>query len=72
MAIRGELDKLRYLRDIDAHQLDLTALPDARRRRLARVGRRSTNQALARQDPDRRFPVLLVVEFVSSSGVMRR
>lgn len=34
MAIRGELDKLRYLRDIDAHQLNLSTLPDARRRRL--------------------------------------
>lgn len=59
MAIRGELDKLRYLRGIDAHALDLSSLPDARRRRLASVGRRATNQALARRDIDKRYPVLL-------------
>ncbi len=59
MAIRGELDKLRYLRGIDAHRLDLSSLPDARRRRLAGVGRRATNQALARREADKRYPVLL-------------
>ena len=59
MAIRGELDKLRYLRGIDAHRLELSSLPDARRRRLAGVGRRATNQALARREADKRYPVLL-------------
>jgi hypothetical protein len=59
MAIRGELDKLRFLRGLDAHRLDLSALPDARRRRLAGVGRRATGQALARREPEKRFPVLL-------------
>jgi len=59
MAIRGELDKLRFLRGLDAHRLDLSALPDARRRRLAGVGRRATGQALARRDEEKRFPVLL-------------
>lgn len=37
----------------------VAALPDARRRRLAGIGRRSTNQALARRDDDKKFPVLL-------------
>jgi hypothetical protein len=50
MAIRGELDKLRFLRGLDAYRIDLSCLPDARRRRLAGVGRRATNQALARRD----------------------
>ncbi|SDG69828.1 Transposase and inactivated derivatives, TnpA family [Lentzea fradiae] len=59
MAIRGELDKLRYLRGLDAHRLDLSGLPEARRRRLAGVGRRASNQALARRGEDTRFPVLL-------------
>lgn len=59
MAIRAELDKLRFLRDVDAHQLDLSMLPDVRRRRLAGIGRRATNQALARREPDKRYPVLL-------------
>jgi hypothetical protein len=31
MAIRAELDKLRFLRELDAHQLDLSMLPAARR-----------------------------------------
>lgn len=59
MAIRAELDKLRYLRGLDAHRLDLSMLPAARRRRLAGIGRRSTNQAMARRDEVRRYPVLL-------------
>ncbi|SDP28543.1 Transposase and inactivated derivatives, TnpA family [Actinopolyspora xinjiangensis] len=59
MAIRAELDKLRFLRGLDAHTLDLSMLPEARRRRLAGIGRRSTNQALARRDGDKRYPVLL-------------
>ncbi|MEV5543700.1 Tn3 family transposase [Saccharopolyspora shandongensis] len=59
MSIRAELDKLRYLRDLDAHALDLSMLPGARRRRLAGIGRRATNQALARRDVDKRYPVLL-------------
>lgn len=52
MSIRAELDKLRYLRDLDAHALDLSMLPDARRRRLAGIGRRATNQALTRRELD--------------------
>ncbi|WP_190816460.1 DUF4158 domain-containing protein [Saccharopolyspora pogona] len=59
LSIRAELDKLRYLRDLDAHALDLSTLPGARRRRLAGIGRRATNQALARRDVDKRYPVLL-------------
>jgi hypothetical protein len=60
MAIRGELDKLRFLHGLDAHRIDLSCLPDAlRHRRLAGVGRRAPNQALARRDDDKKFPVLL-------------
>ncbi|MFD0488547.1 transposase [Saccharopolyspora spinosporotrichia] len=59
MSIRAELDKLRYLRDLDAHALDLSTLPGARRRRPAGIGRRATNQALARREVDKRYPVLL-------------
>ncbi len=59
MAIRAELDKLRFLRELDAHQLDMSMLPAARRRRLAGIGRRSRNQALARRDETTRYPVLL-------------
>ena len=53
-AVKAELEKLAYLRRIDAHTLDLSVLPAERRRFLAQVGRRSTAQALARRDADRR------------------
>jgi len=43
-AVKAELDKLAYLRRLDAHTLDLSALPAERRRFLAGVGRRLTAQ----------------------------
>ena len=51
-AVRTSIEKLVYLRVMDAHRLDLSMLPAERRRFLATVGRRSTNQALVRRDPD--------------------
>lgn len=42
-----------------ADRLDLSRLPTGRRRMLAGIGRRSTNQALQRAYVDRRYPVLL-------------
>jgi hypothetical protein len=55
-AVKGELEKLAYLRGMDAHTLDLSVLPAERRRFLAGLGRRLTAQNLARRDPDRRLP----------------
>ena len=40
------MEKLAYLRRLDAHTLDLSVLPAERRRFLAGVGRRLTAQAL--------------------------
>jgi len=57
--IKTELDKLAFLRRLDADTLTLSVLPPARRRFLAQLGRRSIVQALARSDPDRRHPILL-------------
>src|SRR6185312_9385143 len=54
-----ELAKLEFLRVHGADRLDLSALPTGRRRMLAKIGRRSTNQALQRADVDRRHPILL-------------
>jgi hypothetical protein len=68
-AVKGELEKLAFLRRMDAHSLDLSMLPAERRRALAQVGRRSTAQALARRDPDRRYPILLTL--VTQSGDRR-
>lgn len=57
-AVKTGIEKLVYLRGMDAHRLDLSMLPTERRRFLATVGRRSSNQALQRRDPDRRYPIL--------------
>ena len=45
----------------------MSILAAERRRFLATVGRSSTNQALQRREPERRYPILLTV--VSQSAV---
>ena len=60
-AVKAELEKLAYLRRLDAHTLDLLMLPAERRRFLAGVGRRLTGQALSRREPERRYPILLTL-----------
>jgi hypothetical protein len=54
-AVLTSVGKLIYLRNLDAHTLDLSMLPAERRRFLATVGRRSTVQALMRRE-ERRYP----------------
>ena len=66
-AVKTSIEKLLHLRKMDAHTLDLSMLPTERRRFLATVGRRSTDQALERRDPDRRYPILLAL--VAQSAV---
>jgi len=65
--VKGELDKLAFLRGMDADTLDLSALPAERRRFLAGVGRRLTPQHLARREDARKYPILLTV--ISQSAV---
>ncbi|MFB9682110.1 Tn3 family transposase [Streptosporangium vulgare] len=65
-AIGVSVDKLLYLRGMDAHQLDLSMLPRERRRFLATVARRSTVQGLERRE-ERRYPILL--SLVAQSAV---
>lgn len=69
-AVKGELEKLAFLRRLDAHSLDLSMLPAERRRFLAQVGRRSTAQALLRRDADRRYPILLTLIAQSAGDVL--
>src|SRR5260370_37687940 len=66
-AVKTAIEKLAYLRNMDAHTLDLSMLPTERRRFLAAVARRSTSQALQRRDGDRRYPILLAL--VAQSAV---
>ncbi|MGH3601548.1 MAG: Tn3 family transposase, partial [Pseudonocardiaceae bacterium] len=59
-AVKTSIEKLTWLRNMDAHLLDLSMLPNERRRFLATVGRRSTVQALERRI-ERRYPILLAL-----------
>jgi hypothetical protein len=69
-AVKAELEKLAYLRRLDAHTLDLSMLPAERRRFLAGVGRRLTGQALSRREPERRYPILLTLIAQSAVDVL--
>jgi hypothetical protein len=58
-AILDEIEKLNYVRALGADVWQLNSLTPNRRKLLAGIGRRSTNQALQRMSPERRFPILL-------------
>ena len=47
------------MRALGADTWQLNALTPNRRKLLAGIGRRSTNQALQRMSPERRFPILM-------------
>ncbi|SFQ31424.1 protein of unknown function [Actinomadura madurae] len=66
LSVKTGIEKLKYLRRMDAHELDLSMPPRERRRFLATVGRRSTVQALMRRE-ERRYPILLAL--VAQSAV---
>ena len=69
-AVKDELEKLAYLRGLDADTLDLSVLAAERRRFLAGVGRRLTPQHLARREPARRYPILLTLITQSAVDVL--
>jgi Domain of unknown function (DUF4158)/Tn3 transposase DDE domain len=69
-AVKAELEKLAFLRGMDAHTLDLSALPAERRRFLAGVGQRLTAQHLARREDARRYPILLTLAVQSAADVL--
>jgi hypothetical protein len=59
-AMRRELEKRAFLTgELGADRFDLSGLPPNRRAWLAQTGRQSSNQALARLAPERRYPVLM-------------
>lgn len=69
-AIKAEINKLGYLRQIGADALDLGVLPAERRRFLAGVGRRASTTGLARRDPTRRYPILLALLAGSACDIL--
>jgi len=69
-AVKDEPEKLAFLRGMDAHTLDLSALPAERQRFLAGVGRRLTTQHLARREDARKYPILLTLAVQSAADVL--
>ncbi len=69
-AVKAEVDKLGFLRGLGAETLDMSVLPAERRRFLATLGRRLTGQALERRDPQRRYPILLMLLAQSATDVL--
>jgi hypothetical protein len=57
-AILNEIEKLNYVRAFGADAWQLNALTPNRRKLLAGIGRRSTNQALQRMSSERRFRLM--------------
>jgi TnpA family transposase len=59
--LRGQVARYRRLVELGALEIDLGALPPARRRALETLGRRMTAQQIRRLEPARRHPLLLVL-----------
>ncbi len=57
--ILASLDKLRYLQGLGVAQWELKVVSPNRIKFLAQIGKRTTNQALQRMLPQRRYPILL-------------
>ncbi|MFD6986834.1 hypothetical protein ACFWAX_40195, partial [Streptomyces sp. NPDC059956] len=68
--VKGEVDKLEFLRGLGADTLDLSGLPAERRRFLAQIGRRLTSQALVRREANRCHPILLTLLAQTSVDVL--
>ncbi len=59
-ALRTELEKRQFLiEEVGADRFELDGLPPNRRVWLAQTGRQTSNQALTRLGPERRYPVLM-------------
>jgi hypothetical protein len=54
--------------ELGADRFDLSGLPPNRRAWLAQTGRQSSNQALARLAPERRYPVLMCFSVGARAG----
>jgi len=68
-AILTTIEKLQFLQDAGVDQWDLSSLNPNRQKLLAQEGRRSTNQALQRMSPERRYPILLAFLYQSLQDI---
>ncbi len=57
-AIRGQIEKLHFLRGLGVPDWDVSSLSSNRLKLLAQLGKRDSNQALQRMSMERRYPIL--------------
>jgi len=62
-------EKLKFLQEFGVDQWDLSSLNPNRQKFLAQLARRSTNQALQRLSPQRRYPILLAFLYQSLQDI---
>ncbi|MDP9353350.1 MAG: Tn3 family transposase [Chloroflexota bacterium] len=58
-AIRGQIEKLHFLRRLGVPDWDVSSLSSNRLKLLSQLGKRDSNQALQRMSMERRYPILL-------------
>ena len=68
-SILETIEKLKFLQELGVDQWDLSSLNPNRQKFLAQVGRKSTNQALQRIAPQRRYPILLTFLYQSLQDI---
>ena len=68
-AILTTIEKLQFLQEAGVDRWDLSSLNPNRQKFLAQEGRRSTNQALQRMSPERRYPILLAFLYQSLQDI---
>ena len=68
-SILETIEKLKFLQELGVDQWDLSSLNPNRQKFLAQLGRRSTNQALQRISPQRRYPILLAFLYQSLQDI---
>jgi len=58
-AILNDIEKLSFLKEGGVDNWDITFINSNKRKFLAQIGQKSTNQALQRSEPQRRYPILV-------------
>lgn len=69
-SILKTIDKLIFLRKAGVEQWDLSSINPNRRKYLAYIGRKSSNQALQRLIPQKRYPILITFLYQSLENII--
>lgn len=69
-AILETIEKLAFLRKAGVEHWDLSSINPNRRKYLAQIGRKSSNQAIQRLIPQRRYPILITFLYQSLENII--